>query len=68
MATFEIWEEGSETAFTEVEAESAEEALEIAEEECSREAKRYGGYTGPVTWRACRPGERFAASREVQVS
>lgn len=65
--TYEIYEDGCHFATIE-EVDSAEEALDIAEEDYPRHAPDYNGYTGPIIWRACEPGRPFEASKTVEVS
>lgn len=51
MPKYAIAEEGS-SKFATIEAASAEEALDAADEQYSRRAADYNGYTGTVRWYA----------------
>jgi len=67
MATYEIQEHGY--TFARIEADTAEEALEIAAARFPRRSKDYNGYVGPVVWRAFTADESTAvASLEVEVA
>jgi len=66
MTNYEIHEEGN-GRFATIEARTAESALNKAAKQYPRRAADYNGYTGPVTWRAFGPGDKYAAASKIVI-
>ena len=68
MRKFEIWEEGQK--FATIEARDAVSAVRKAARQFPRRAVDYNVEPGEsylIAWRACEPGQRFAARADVTV-